>query len=283
MTIQSKTAAAILAVAGAAAFLPSTAKATLIYNDGDLLLGFRSTGAGSSTDFLVDLGPDSSIINSTVPITFSISGILANLNAAYGGFTGTTLWSVAGVQKVAGNGFIANTMFVTRAGTALGTNTSTPWARPSAFAAGAPAGKIQTMGNTYKLGTNGTAPDDQTQVAGANVGLSQSTSHAGSYRSFMPGGSATTGATAFGQFNDVSGNGIEGTFANGVSGAVLDLYTVAPGTGNSVFAGNITIDSAAATVSFTPPVPEPSTVASLVIGAGLLGAFRRRRSPAKVG
>ena len=290
MTIQSKTAAAILAVAGAAACLPSNAKATIIYNDGDLLLSFRATGGqGASTDYLVDLGSAASIINSAVPITFSIGNIGGDLTTIFGSWAtrGDVLWSVSGVRKIAGNGFSNNTMFATRFDTIaapLGTATTTPWTRPSSFGAGTPAGKMQSAGQKYGLGTTGNvAGTDQIESTNAPGALIQPTAQSNSFASFQPFGINTTGSAAFSYFNDA--NGIEGNFAGGTAPSVLDLYQLTPGAGSlpALFNGNISIDNGAA-VTYTPsgylPTPEPSALASLAIGAGLLATIRRRRSAA---
>ena len=165
--------AAFLALAGTAALLPSTSTAAIIYADGDLLLGFRATGGqGGSTDYLVNLGSASSIVNSLAPITFSLGNIGADLSTLFGSWStrADVLWSVSGVQKIAGNGFVNNTMFATRSDAVdgpLGTNTTTPWTRPSSFGAGAPAGKVQGLGQKYGLGTTGATAADQIESASA--------------------------------------------------------------------------------------------------------------------
>ena len=282
MTHKSMSVAAFLALAGTAALLPSTSTAAIIYADGDLLLGFRATGGqGGSTDYLVNLGSASSIVNSLAPITFSLGNIGADLSTLFGSWStrADVLWSVSGVQKVAGNGFVNNTMFATRSDAVdgpLGTNTTTPWTRPSSFGAGAPAGKVQGLGQKYGLGTTGATAADQIESANASGALIQPTSQANSYASYQPGGVNTTGSTAFGYFADSSG--IEGNFSQGAASSVLDLYTVAPGSGASLFAGNVTITNGAA-LTFTPAsVPEPSAAVALTLGGMVLASLRRRRN-----
>ena len=87
----------------------------------------------ASVDYLINLGPAATIINSTAPITFSLGNIGGDLTTLFGSWTtrGEVLWSVSGVQKIAGNGFTTNnTMFATRSDTInapLGTGTTTPW------------------------------------------------------------------------------------------------------------------------------------------------------------
>ena len=167
-------------------------------------------------------------------------------------------------------------MFATRSDTIsapLGTGTTTPWTRPSTFAAGAPAGKIQSLDLKYGTGTSGNvAGTDQIESGSVSGALIQPTSQANSYAFYQAGGGGTTGSTAYGYFADA--NSIEGTFANGAAASVLDLYTVATGSGAAVFKGTVSIDNASS-VTFTP-TPEPTAVASVVLGTLVLAARRRR-------
>ncbi len=271
--------AVLLAIAGAAAFLPSTTSAAIVYADGDLILGFRATGnQGATTDYLVDLGSASSILSSTVPITFSIGAIGTDLTSIFGDWSnrGDVFWSVSGVKKSAGLGFSANTMFATRSDAVdgpLGTNTTAPWLRPSAQGAGAPALKLQSQGTQFGLGGNGTQ-NESVSVPGA---LIQPVGVSNSY-AFFQAGVGSNGAAAYGFFADA--NGIEGNFANGASSSVLDLYRVNSGSSgaDSLFAGNITITNGGS-VTFTP-TPEPTSAVTLALGATVLTSLRRRRSTA---
>ena len=192
------------------------------------------------------------------------------------------LWSVSGVQKVAGNGFSTNTMFATRSDNVaapLGTGTTTPWFRFSVAGGGAPALKIQDLGLQFGLGTTG----GQFESSNAPGALIQPTSESRSYRSYMPGGSNTTGATAFGVFADA--NGIEGTFGGGTVASVLDLYKIVPGSGGaalpSEFTGTFSITDNAV-VTYTPfVVPEPTVATALAVGGVFLASLRRRRAAVK--
>ena len=287
MTTSTHKAAGLLAIACALALTPDSARAAIVYNDGDLILGFRATGGqGASTDYLLNLGSAASIIGSAVPINFNIGSIGGDLTTLFGSWStrGDVFWSVSGVQKIAGNGFANNTMFATRSDTAvapLGTATTTPWTRPSSFGAGTPAGKIQSMSQKYGVGTTGNvAGTDQIESASISGALIQPVSQSNSFASFQPFGINTSGASAYSYFVDA--NGIEGNFAGGASASVLDLYQLTPAAGSlpAVFNGNFSINDGGA-VMFTPSgfvVPEPSTVASLLVGAGLLGSSRRRRA-----
>lgn len=288
MSYKSTTAAAILAFAGAAALLPSAAQAAIIYNDGDLILGFRATGGqGASTDYLLDLGNASTILNATTPITFAIGNIGGDLTTIFGSWStrGDVFWSVSGVQKIAGNGFANNTMFATRSDTIaapLGTATTTPWTRPSSFGAGTPASKIQSMGLKYGTGTTGNvAGTDQIESASVSGALIQPTSQSNSFASFQPFGLNTSGASAYSYFVDA--NGIEGNFAAGTLASVLDLYQLTPAAGSlpATFNGNFSISNGGV-VTFTPAIPEPSAGLTLTIGAAILGGLRRRNRTVEV-
>jgi hypothetical protein len=273
-----------LALAGLALALPPVSHATLNYQDGDLLLAFRATGGvGANTDYIVNVGSAAMFVNATdlIVLDLEIGNILADLNSLYTtdwDTRGDVLWSLSGVQKVAGNGFPTNTMFATNLHTGpltLGTQGSTAWARPSAFGAGAVALKIQSMGTEFARGDFDGTPSGTNESTNSLVALLQPVSAANSYRSFMPGGVNTDGSSAFGYF--LSATGIEGNFAAGTSGVALDLYRIEPGSGASVFEGNFTL-SDNATVTFTPTgVPEPSSLTALGLGVAVLGAVRRRQ------
>lgn len=224
--------------------LEPVAQALLPYDDGDVLLGFRATGGeGAPTNYLVNLGSATQFTGATGRISVNIGNIATDLANTFGAGWNTRsdlLWSISGVQRVAGNGFPTNTMFATRTEDTPGVQ-STPWTRLSAFSAGIPAGKVQAMGFTgYRTGTTA----DQTISPNNPKGLLQSTNASNSYASFQPNGSNTTGASAFGYF--IGGaTGIEGTFANGTAGSVLDFYKLEPGAGSppAVLVGAFKLDN----------------------------------------
>ena len=291
MTTKIHKAAAMLATACALALTPGSASGAIVYTDGDLILGFRANGGtGANTDYLIDLGNAASIINSQVPITFSLGAVALDLNTIYtSGWTNRSdvLWSVSGVQKAAGNGFSTNTMFATRSDSIsapLGTATTTPWFRFSVAGGGAPALKIQSLGVKFGLGTSGNVSGtDQIESTNAPGALIQPISQSNSYASFMPGGSNSNASTAFLVFPDA--NGIEGTFGSGTVASVLDLYKVVPGSGGatlpSEFTGTFSITNGAV-VTYTPfVVPEPTTATALAVGGAFLASMRRRRAVTK--
>ena len=229
----------------ALALLVPAAQAALPYNDGDVLLAFRATGGdGGTTCYLVRLGSATLFTGASGQFTVNVGNIKTDLENTYGvdwKTRGDVFWSVSGAQKIAGNGFPGNTMFATRAELTPGTQ-STPWIRPSSFAAGAPAGKMQSMtgalGSASGYAAGATA--DQVISTSNAAGLLQATSASNSYSSYQPGGANTTGAAAYGYF--ATATGIEGTFAGGTAGSVLDFYKVEPGTGGAVLAGAFRLD-----------------------------------------
>jgi hypothetical protein len=229
---------------------------------------------GSASTFL-SLAPGSSL-------PLSIGNIDADLDNLFGPTWDTradVLWSVSGVQKSGGLGLPNNTMFATNnnpLSVVLGSQNSTAWPRPSSFGAGAPAGKIQSMSLKFAQGTTGAiSGTDQIESSTAGVfALFQPGGQNNSFISYMPGGINTTGTSTYSLFNDAGG--IEGSFGSGAAGSVLDLFDIRPGTGDSGFAGNFSINSGA-NVTFTSAVPEPASALMLCAGMGSLAFIRRRQ------
>jgi hypothetical protein len=270
----------------ASCLLIAPTRASLTYNDGDLLLGFRATGGtGGATDYLVNLGQAQLFTNATSPIvlgTAQLGNLKADLDVWFSATWQTRvdmLWSVSGVYKFAGAGFLANTMFATNAhvsNVTLGLQDSAAWARPTSFGAGGPAGKIQSMSTTFALGNGGGSPTGATESTNSAFALIQPQANVNSYRAMMPNGSAVTGAAAYNWFG--GSTGIEGNFGNGTGGVVLDFYSVQPGTsGTGDFEGTFTINNNA-TVTFTPAIPEPASMAAIAGGIAVLATIRRRRA-----
>ena len=282
-TIKART---FLALAGLAFAAVSPLHSAMTYTDGDLLLGFRATGGtGANNNIIVNLGTASQFTNlapgQSIVLDTEIGNLKAELDAYFSANWQTRvemLWSVSGVQKAAGNGFVSNTMFATNAQTGtlqLGLQNSTAWTRPNAFGAGTPALKIQAFGERFKLGDGDGTPTGSVESTNSAVTLIQQANGINSYTSFMPNGANTTGATAFAYFGGAAG--IEGNFGTGTGGVILDFYTVAPGSGAAAYEGTFSIDNNA-NVTFTAAVPEPSSIAALLAGFAVLGGIRRRKA-----
>ena len=273
----------LLIIAGAT-LLHSPALATLPYTSGDLIMGFRTTGASnpagltnpSGTDYEINLGSATNLIGAFGTINFANIG--ADLTAIFGPNWNTRadlFWSISGVVTPTVGGIPNNTLFATRPETELGIQ-SVPWNRIGSFSVGAPALKMGSMAGEsfgYAAGTSATL--NQLESVNTVGGLIQDAGSGNSYASFQPGGANTTGATAFGVFS----GGIEGNFGAGTSGTILDMYELIPGSGPGAFLGTFQINDTG-TASFTAVVPEPSSLAIVGAGAGLLGLLRRRQQRA---
>jgi hypothetical protein len=284
MKLNNLLAKSLLATAGAT-LLQMQAQATLPYANGDLIMGFRTTGPSNpdglnspaGTDYEINLGNATNFLNASGTINFANIG--ADLTAIFGPDWNTRadlFWSISGVVTPAVPGtFANNTMFVTRPETTLGIQ-SVPWDRISTFGSGAPAQKMVGMAGAsfgYAAGTSATL--NQLESVNTIGGLIQNTGGGNSYASYMPGGANSNGSSAFGTFS----GGIEGTFGAGTAGTVLDLYELIPGSGPSAYIGTFQINDIG-TASFTAVVPEPSSLAIIGAGAGLLGLLRRRQQRA---
>jgi hypothetical protein len=267
----------LLAMTGAT-LLQLPAQATLPYANGDLIMGFRTTGPSNpagltspaGTDYEINLGSATNFLSGG---TLSFANIGADLTAIFGPNWNTRadlFWSISGVVQPGGLGLPNNTMFVTRPETEIGVQ-AIPWDRISSFGSGAVANNLVQMasgGSGYAAGTSATL--NQLESVNSTGGLIQNSGGPSSYASFMPGGANSTGTTSFGTFN----GGIEGNFGAGTAGTALDLFELLPGSGLSSYAGTFTIDN---TGTATFVVPEPSSIAIVGAGAGLLGLLRRRQ------
>jgi hypothetical protein len=219
--------------------LMASAQAVLPYQDGDLILAVRGAGdPGNRSSFEVNIGSAIQFTSGAAgPRTIDLSlvnngSIVADLVELFGPDWATradVLWSVTGVQKFEDT-LPANTMFISAPEATVGVQ-STPWPRLSGFQSGAPALKVQHMGDPgFRAGTT----TYQTISTNSSKGLKQTSLATNSYASFLPGGANTTGATAFGVFG---GLGIEANFGSGTASAVVDLYKLEPGDGASVLVG----------------------------------------------
>ncbi|MEI8340364.1 MAG: PEP-CTERM sorting domain-containing protein [Verrucomicrobiota bacterium] len=275
---------AFLALAGVTLLAPS-AKATLSsYTTGDILLGFRQTGA--STSYVINLGQTlSQDIASGTSFTFQLSQTDLNtvLGSTFGGSTwssASSFWSLGTTTSTTGAlGLNPTELIVSKNETTVGVQ-STPWT----------IGANNVAGNTAlkNLGTSSPGGFKNTTLAAASgmssdLGLQAVIENASStyaWNKFSPVG---TSGGSFSQFT--GGTGVEGSFAGGAAGTVLDLYLLdTPANGvvsqgqSSQFLGTLSIDNNA-NVTFAA-VPEPSTY--VLMGAGILAvaAFSRRRQQA---
>lgn len=261
---------------GSAFLLPTLQAQSFAFGEFDLLLAFRRTG---SPNLEVNIGPSSSYLNASQPIT--LSGYTpAQLTAAYGNLNNLS-WTVIGAARpgVSSADFPQNTLFVTRARADVNTP-SDPFARKS--------NSTQSQVSSTIAGIAGI-----NAVAGAkpwSAGtpldpiLNNSTSviipeaNASSYTSLA--GTSGTLNNKFGA--GFGGSGVENTtpasFNSGFSAS--DLYEIIPGSGDATRLGTFSF-FADGSATFTP-VPEP-TIYATIFGGGLalfavLRARRRQQS-----
>jgi hypothetical protein len=233
---------------------------------GDLILSFTQTGG--SEDLEVDMGPASAFISGNVP-TLSNYLLTADLVAAFGSnwdsASDNVFWSVVGDSHSNKNSGIPHY-------TLLGTDSS-----------GVP---IADGNNSVDDGSltsyatdlgNATATSDSNDHAAiyavGNTGSYDQESGVGALENAGGGGAGTTPAGGFFDIADF-GNYFETQTNGGTSSSAL--YEIDNNSGDAATdIGTFSVSSSG--LSFQA-VPEPSTWASIVLGAAALVGFRRRRN-----
>lgn len=221
---------AALAVLGAAALPHSAQAAAVTYTPGDLFLSFRaSDGVGATQNYVVNLGQASGFGPSGASAVVSAAGdIDTDLTTLFGANWKTrpdVYWSVSGTvgSFSAVGSDPAKTIYVTREETVPGT-LATPWVRRSDTTQGVTTTKLNAMAYAY---------DGKTSTANSKA-IIQNTSDTNSYASFQPGGTIPNSGPApgvsFAAFNPT----IEGSFASGTPGSVLDLVRLVPASGTDI-------------------------------------------------
>lgn len=269
------------AIAGLALLTTAAEAAPLIYNTGELLMGFRAGTAADTRDYVINIGPYTTFTGAGVG-TFALStgSIGADLTAVFGAswFSRSDLfWGIAGYENITKT----NTLYATRAESPYGTIPGTPKAPGSNSAQAAPANNIDAIGGQYQL-----SGDSTTGSGGAAVnakGLRQLTADVNSWAFYMQANSANPQNFTGNSFNYFP-VGIEGNFGSGTGGTALDLYQIIrTGTGPAAAANDIGVFTItnAGVVSFTSPspIPEPGSFTLLLsaVGFGLASRHRTRR------
>ncbi len=225
------------------------------YANGDLLLGFRAAGdPGSTKDYVVNIGSASQFTQAAtafaVPGLGNIAADLSTSGGALGLFgagwntRADVFWGIVGTDLA---GDPANTLYATRPRETVDKR-SEAWARRS-------SSSQSTTNSAYRAFISGFTGGGLNAVS--PKGTIQSISDANSYAQFTSGGSD------FGYYDE-----IEGDFGNGTVGSVLDLYRLAPTTGNPagaglVFVGTFKLDDGGV-LTFTPAALALGSNADLV-------------------
>ncbi len=204
---------ALLAIA-ALGLSTAPARGQAVSDNGELLLGFRaSAGAGSSKNYVVDLGPVSAFLTASTVQSIPLSGVATDLSSA--SFYGATwhsrtdlFWGVAGANGnfVSIGGEATGTLYATRVEPTNGV-TATAWDRRY----GGSQSTSTTLVESARSGFNfGTAATNASAIA-----RTMTKSDSNSWSSFQPDSSIIS----FSTWNPT----IEGNPSQ-----YLDLFKVAP-------------------------------------------------------
>lgn len=226
--------------AALAVLLPGAAfSANATFTAGDLLMGFRATAEpGSTTSYVINLGPVSVLRDATAPVVLNLGDIKADLDATFGNDwrSRTDLfWGVGGSpsNSVDVNGDPAVTLYGSKA----------------EETAGVPVGGYSIAGAATRAGFSTImrgfqdAFDDYPQTAvGINAVLQDNNGNY-DWRAYMsPGGDSdkTAGNKDFAAFSDIEG----------IPSKTLSLFRL-PNQAAGVYEGSFSID-ASGVITFTP-------------------------------
>jgi hypothetical protein len=241
------------------------------YNNGDLLLGFR-TPSGTS-DLVVDIGSASLYANATGPITISGNYFTSSQLTDAGLSLNNLDFSVFGDISPAHPGLgTVNTLWVTDP-QLNNVIEATPWTPQTSAQQAITRSQMESIayGATYTSYGEGASADNTISAVIVPSSLNLGGEGALSY---------TTGIGSHGNFagDFGSNNNIEqdttATFTSGTDPVRTDLFEMTPGSG-ATYLGYFELDPNG-TLTFDPqPVPEPTTLAAF--GMGLIGLAGWRR------
>jgi hypothetical protein len=252
------------------------------FEAGNLILGFQTTGSGSGSYVLANIGDSTSFRDFTtnqINIININSALVAQFGSAW--FDRTDLFVGVGAswsndefaEPNVRNGDPFNTIYIGNPRQNVGT----------AGASG--SNGFSLTGNQVQEASNGLFVTGDSFETRGTSGVSTISSSASltDYNDQNPISGGVQGNAYNGVFSggvqDVFGAGAFGTLAGVNAEAALDLYRIESTTGLSEFQGTVVLDNLG-NVSFIT-VPEPSTYA--LLGLGALGvAFAARRRSAKL-
>jgi len=248
------------ALLGAVLVAGSAQAALVIYNPGDLLVGFRDITGSKSV--VVNLGSAASFRDHsagfTAPATLSLGDINTDLAATFGnGWASNSnmRWGIVGspsnTATVASDA--ANTVYASKAETTTGTV-------GSGFLL---SNTNRGIASTTMMGLEASTNGFNTYQASANNTrlVIQDNADAADWASFQPGGNNSTASTGFKVIN----GGIEGSITQ-----TLDLFRTSAANSTS-YVASFSLSGGSVSV-----VPEPSSLLISGLGLGAL-AIRRRR------
>jgi hypothetical protein len=255
ITMKIKKMAVLSAAAGLMWGTVADAQSIFNYNQGDLLLGFRSAGA---SDLVVDIGSASLYTGASGPITIS------------GNYYTSTQFSDASLD-------INNLYFSVFGATSLPSRNlwmtgvqSTPWTANNVFSQGPTAGIIGGIaGGAKDISSQLSAGPDNT----ASAVVVPNNYNSGGDTSYTVGVGSSGNLQGYFQ-GDIEGNTSPG-FSSGSTPLIENLFEMdTANAGNpGKLIGDFELDPNG-TLTFNP-VPEPSTWATLVVGMMLLAAVRK--------
>lgn len=237
---------------------------------GDIFIGFRASGGdGGSTSYLINIGSSLQYRNAAPGTSFtlnSIGNIFNDLVAVYGDDWDTRAdlsWGIFGHTTSA-----SSTVYASRARVDI----NTPAAAWTALTSTA-LNSVDSQIGAVIDGVNGYRGRDATANSPV-AAIQPNFAGAASYYQQV----ATPGLTDFGSLSQWES--IEGSFANGTSGSVLDLFRLATSGVSNV--GSFSINDNGVITFTAAAVPEPSTYALLLAAAGIavVSARMRKRSTA---
>jgi hypothetical protein len=262
------------------------------FNFGDLIMGFQTTGSGSGSYVLANLGQAGTIRDAATNQTLLSGNTLQTvLNSQFGleWFNRNDLYvgifTVGNNDEFSGffvNGDPYNTLYV-----------GAP--RQSVGEAGSPAsGGFLLTGQAVQDAANGmfAAANIFEQAGTGAISTISATRSLVDYDNENPISGGVQGASWGGVFaggtQAVFGPGVFGNLGGTAAEAALDLYRIqgvndqagqfgfGQPTGQSTYEGTIMIDNAGQVSLLV--VPEPSVVGLLAVASGILGMTRRRRT-----